>query len=133
MNKFLISLLVTALVLLGYVSFTSESAQKVVTVGSVVQGGEYQSTTTVGKANVTAYQVTECPNTLGTVNITAATALSALTIKDATSTTDLQAKTIAEFPATALGGSYVFDRALTRGLQLTIASGNGASTTITCR
>lgn len=101
--------------------------------GSVSIGGEYQSTTTVGKAGVTAYQVPECLSTLGTVNITSATALSALTIKDATSTTDAQAITIATYPSTAVGGSYPFDRALTRGLQLTIASGNGASTTITCR
>lgn len=101
--------------------------------GSVDVGGEYHSTTTIGKAGVTAYQVPECLSALGTVNITAATALSALTIKDATSTTDLSAVTIATFPSTALGGGYTFDTVLTRGLQLTIASGNGASTTITCR
>ena len=102
-------------------------------VSSVVSGNEDYSTTTIGKPVVTTYQVPECSNKLGTVNITAATALSAFTIKDATSTTDLSAVTIATYPSTAIGGSYVYDRYLTRGLQITIASGNGASTTITCK
>ncbi len=125
---------IIGVVVLALVSiFVATRTPSAPNLGSVTRGGEYQSTTTIGKAGVTSYMVDECPNTLGTVNITAATALSALTIKDATSTTDLGAITIATYPSTALGGGYPFDRALTRGLMLTIASGNGASTTITCR
>jgi hypothetical protein len=131
MKKVLSTLLVLVLIAVAGVSLIGK--KEVSTLGSVVVGNEDTSTTTIGKAGVTAYQVPECTNRLGTVNIIGATALSALTIKDATSTSDLQAITIAEFPATALGGTYLFDRYLTRGLQLTIASGNGASTTITCR
>jgi hypothetical protein len=129
-NKITVSIIVVALIVVGLFTFTKSSSTRL---GSVTVGNEYHSTTTIGKAGVTAYQVPECSNTLGTVNITSATALSALTIKDATSTTDLQARTIATFPATALGGEYTFDTVILRGLQLTIASGNGASTTVTCR
>ena len=130
MNKKIVYILVTIILIIGIIyTFQKQTTN----LGSVNQGGEYLSTTTISKAGVTAYQVPECSRTLGTVNITSATALSALTIKDATSTTDLRAITIATFPSTALGGEYTFDRQLTRGLQLTIASGNGASTTVTCR
>jgi len=131
MKQTILTLVVGIVVVAGLVTY-SNSLNK--NLGSTDRNSEYTSTTTDSTWNTfTKKFIAECPQSIGSVVITNATAGSAFNIYDGTSTTDLSQKLIASFSSTATAGDYVFDRYLTRGLVADMLTSNIASTTITCR
>lgn len=132
MKNSIISVIILAVVLLA-ISFTLTNKSNS-PLGSVNISNGYRSTTTDSTWNTaTKKKIAECTTTLGSVVITGATAGSAFNIYDATSTTDLTQKLIAQFTATTPAGTYVFDRDFTSGLVADMLTSSIASTTITCR
>lgn len=132
MKNLIISTVVLAAILLtfSYVVTNKEGSS----FGSVNISNGYRSTTTDSTWNTaTKKKINECTTSLGSVVITSATAGSAFNIYDATSTTDLTQKLIAQFTATTPAGTYVFDRDFTSGLVADMLTSSIASTTITCR
>lgn len=116
----------------GLITYSNRNQDK--NFGSTDRNSEYTSTTTNSTWNTfTKKLIAECPQSIGSVVITNATAGSAFNLYDATSTTDLSQILIASFSSTATAGDYVFDRYLTRGLVADMLTSNIASTTITCR
>lgn len=134
MNKQTISaIILLAIVVLCVIVFNNKSTNSLV-VGSIQDGQAYTSTTTSSGWGATTNRMLKVGNgTLGSVVITAATAGGAFELRDATSTIDVSSTTIATFANGAIGGTYTFDVAFTRGLSIITASGLTASTTITWR
>lgn len=138
-EKVLLSLSLTVTVFAIGFMFT-QSAQKVQ--GSVMQGGEYHSTTT-SASTLVSFTVPKLVNatagTLGSVIITGSGA-GAITIYDATttdatlraSTQSTSTITIASFPPSPTVGTYTFDIAFYRGLIYDV-NGTQSTTTLTYR
>jgi hypothetical protein len=151
MNKIIVSVIVGAIALFGFygVFNLNKSVSELRSlmdrglvavsplVGSVAVGNEYHATTTYNGSGVPTFAtsqllISNTSGTLGSVVITGAVA-GAMIIKDATSTTDLSAKIVATFPASAAAGTYTFDTVLFRGLLVTTSAGLVPTTTITYR
>ncbi len=95
-------------------------------------GESFNSTTTDSTWSVAnSKAVKSTAGVLHTFNITNATLGTAITLYDATSTTDLQKKTISTYGAGTPGGSHLLDVAFNRGLVVEATSANVASSTIT--
>lgn len=111
--------------------------QTVTKFGGVNYGSEMQSTTTrdfAGTALTTRVLKTE-PGALGSITITGANT-GIIRIFDATTTGEhsLHATTtLAEIPASAAAGTYVFDVIATRGIVFEVVSGLAPTSTISYR
>lgn len=104
-----------------------------VTQGSVAVGNDYIATTTESTdANASWNFITDRTATLGSVVI-ASTSVTTFTIKDATSTTDLQGKTVVVFNGSPALGTYTFDIQMKRGIVLTVPSGFNGQYVVTGR
>jgi len=100
-----------------------------ISLGSVVTGSEYNSTTT--SATFPDNNVLKLGSgSLGSVIITG-TSPGSVTVYDATSTDDLS-RVLANFQTTATPGTYTFDSVFSLGLLVASTDGTG-STTITWR
>lgn len=113
------------------------SRPQTVSFGSVNRGNEYTSTTTrnfSGTALTTRVLTTD-PGALGSITITGANT-GIIRIYDATTTgahSDHATTTLAEIPASAAAGTYVFDVISTRGLVFEVVSGLAPTSTISYR
>lgn len=124
---FVILIIATAFIL----GFISHDSVKNTSLGSVMQTGEYQSTTTVGMT--TGQRVINAnPGTLGSI-IVASSSATTFKIWNATSTTDTASSTVTQFVASPTNGTYTFDLILTRGLIIEMPTGFNGSYTITYR
>lgn len=103
------------------------------TYSSVVQGGEYTSTTTATMGNNKLQNIMTVQGTLGSIVIASTTSLGSITLFDATSTTDVASTSIITFPPSTPAGTYTLDRSLQRGLGILISSGFNGGYTITYR
>lgn len=111
--------------------------------GSVGQGAEYQSTTTInanGIANVATRLIKGGYGSLGTVVITGANTGQVVfydaTTSDATKRSAAQASSsieIADLPPSLVAGNYIFDVAYGRGLLVSVLTGSVPTSTITYR
>ena len=113
---------ITALVLLALGAFQTKITQvQEPAVGSVVQGSEYHSTSTLSGTAAGLYRLTTTgtPAVLGSVVITSSSA-SSFTILDGDNTVTT---TVAVFKANAAEGTYTFDIATYKGLTIQVPSG----------
>lgn len=103
--------------------------------GSIQDGQAYAATTTAaGDWGATTNRMLKVGfGTLGSVVITGATGGGTIELRNATSTIDPASTTLAKFTAGAIGGTYTFDVAFSRGLAIITQSGVTATTTITWR
>ncbi len=99
-------------------------------VGSVAQTGEYHyvATSSAGTTQIVENQRA----VLGSVVISTDSA-GTFVVKDATSTTDSLAVTVASFEATQAEGTYTFDINLQRGLQIVGGASADGLITVTYR
>lgn len=113
----------TALVLVLVISVVAHQSVNEVSLGSVQQGSEYHSTSTVAATAAGIYYVsgtsTALGGVLGSVTITSSSA-SQFTIEDANGT---NTNTIAVFHESAAAGTYVFDRSMRYGIAITVPAG----------
>lgn len=106
------------------------------TLGSVVQGGEYQATTTstmgTNKHQLIQSAYNSSSVTLGSI-VVASTSATTIKVWNATSTTDIASTTLGTLKASVAEGTYTFDLILTRGLILEIPTGFNGNYIITHR
>lgn len=100
--------------------------------GSVITGGEYLSTTTVGMSGHSVIAGNK-QVTLGSVVVLASSSATTTVIWNATSTTDTASTTYATIPTSATAGTYTFDTRLLRGLVIDNGAGNTAEIVVTWR
>lgn len=135
MNKIFNTIIVLGLVVIGVGVYSYDRVPN--KLGSVVQSGEYQATSTYTKLGVPAFSTTQTlisnsNGALGSVVILGAVA-GPMRFMNATSTTDVSSTTIAVFPSSIAAGTYVLDVAVTRGLIVETLSGLVPTSTITYR
>lgn len=135
MNKIFNTIIILGLVVIGLGVYSVPSITP--NLGSVVQSGEYQATTTYSKLGVPLFNdrqtiISNTSGVLGSVVITGAVA-GPMRFMNATSTTDVSSTTIAVFPNSTAAGTYTFDLIAPRGLILESTSGLLPTTTITFR
>lgn len=135
MNKILSTFIVIGLLVVGFGVYSPRQTGK--SLGSVVQSGEYQATTTYSKLGVPLFGTNQTiisnnSGVLGSVVITGAVA-GPMRFMNATSTTDVSSTTIAVFPNSTAAGTYTFDLVVTRGLILETTASLLPTTTITWR
>lgn len=135
MNKILSTFIVIGLLVVGFGVYSPKPT--VNSLGSVVQSGEYQATTTYSKLGVPLFGTNQTiisnnSGVLGSVVITGAVA-GPMRFMNATSTTDVSSTTIAVFPNSTAAGTYTFDLIVTRGLILETTANLLPTTTITWR
>lgn len=122
----------------GYLALKSNEA-----LGSVAIGNEYQATSTsnmgtghivIGLKDPTAVgaESTVPLSVLGSVIVASSSAV-AVTLWDATSTTDTASTTIGTIKASVTEGVYTFDSAIKRGLIVNLPTGDAGSYVITYR
>ena len=134
MNKISIILISVIIILLACIFIFTDNSGKPIALGSIQDGQAYTSTSTASDWGASTNRMLKVGNgTLGSVIITGATAGGAIELRNATSTIDTGSTTIATFVAGAIGGTYTFDVAFTRGLAVITTSGLIATTTITFR
>ena len=137
LQKILLSVAIT-LSIFALVLVTNKPVQQIIT-GSVIQSGEYHSTTTrtatAGTALTSPTTLCSTAGTLGSVVITGA-ATGIMNFYNGTTTTsnsDYGTTTLASFPASTAAGTYTFDLNATQGLLYEVISGTVGTTTITYR
>jgi hypothetical protein len=101
-------------------------------IGSVIQGSEYQATTTVYMQAGTQRRILANAGTVGSI-VVASSSATTFKVWDATSTTDIASTTVVHFVASPTMGTYTFDVALTRGLVIELPTGFNGSYTVTYR
>ncbi len=135
MNKILSTFIVIGLLVVVFGVYSPKPTGN--SLGSVVQSGEYQATTTYSKLGVPLFGTNQTiisnnSGVLGSVVITGAVA-GPMRFMNATSTTDVSSTTIAVFPNSTAAGTYTFDLIVTRGLILETTASLLPTTTITWR
>lgn len=104
--------------------------------GSVTQGNEYTSTTTVSTSAGTMWQAKSTSGNpycaLGAITVSSSSATT-LTLWDATSTTDVSSTTIATLKAGISEGTYTYDIYCKRGLVISTPTGFNGNYTVTWR
>ena len=110
---------------------------------SVPISGEYQatSTTNIGTGHIViglrnaSPDIAQSSTTLSVLGsvIVASSSATAVTLWDATSTSDVSSSTIAIFKSAISEGVYTFDIILKRGLIINLPTGDNGSYTITYR
>lgn len=124
--------------LLSAIALSFFFRQPTIVHGSVVQGSEYQGTTTpVGGFLTIGMVATTSEGAFGSVVITnvgtASFTLYDATTSDATQRTNKATTTLAVFPASATVGTYTFDEIVRYGILAVFGAGTQATTTITYR
>lgn len=129
---FAVAAIVIAIVVFGYLAIAPQIAS-----GSVITGQAYNATTTNSTSAGTFWQARSTSNVggceLGSVVIASTTATAGITLKNATSTSDVSSSTIAAFPANAAAGTYTFDMACKRGLIIETPTGFNGQFVVTWR
>lgn len=129
---FVVAVVLLLAAILGYVSFIPQVAS-----GSVITGQAYNSTTSISTSAGSFWQARSTSNVggceLGSVVIASTTATAGITLKNATSTTDVSSTTIVAFPANAAAGTYTFDIACPRGLIVETPTGFSGQFVVTYR
>jgi hypothetical protein len=138
-NNFIITLLLIVILAVSSITmFKVDDAgnNEGVALGSVMQGGEYNATTTISTSAGThwvARSVTSGSScTLGSI-IVASSSATTFTIWNATSTTDVSSTTITTLKASVGEGTYTYDIVCSRGLVIETPASFDGSYTVTYR
>lgn len=129
----LTKVLLSTAIALSLVAFVVSFNSKSISLGSVMPGGEYHSTTTRtfnGTAIANLQVLKSEPGTLGSIIITGKNT-GVITLYDATSTvtnTAWATSTLATFPTNAPEGTYTFDVPFYKGLLIEYSSALATST-----
>lgn len=123
MNKLLGAIIVALGVAVFVLLPVRVTIEKENSLGSVVQGSEYKSTSTFPGAVAMEHTIYTGVGTLGSIVIASSSAGQGFAIYDAGVTTSTATTTIAIFPASATAGTYTFDRVILNGLRIVVPSG----------
>lgn len=129
LNKIALSIWVVVTLVLLAVAY--QAKQERPAPGSVMPGGEYIATTTVGMG-ATHNKIRGSLTTLGSI-IVASSSATTFKIWNATSTTDIASTSIGTLKASIAEGTYTFDVELPRGLVVETPAGFNGNYTITWR
>lgn len=118
------------MVVIGVFVFFTQAPQK--SLGSVIRGGEYYSTTTASMTQVHNQITSDRSTTLGSIVVSSSSAQT-LVVWNATSTTDTASTTFTTLKASIGEGTYTFDAILPRGLVVETPSGFDGDYVVTFR